>query len=515
MAKTSLLPIIGLEIHVRLKTKSKMFCACPNVDDSALPNTAICPVCTGQPGAIPAVNEEAIHLGVRAGLALHCHIPDQSNFDRKNYFYPDLPKGYQISQFDHPIAEEGWIELDVPENTIKERQHIRIGIERAHLEEDAAKNTHDGASNSTLVDFNRASVPLTEIVTKPDFRTPLEAKYFLQELQAILRAIGSSDADMEKGYMRCDANVSLLEVNEENQPTKAGYNPKIEIKNLNSFRAVERAIAYEIKRQTELHQKGEIPTSATRGWDENKGETFEQRTKENSADYRYFPEPDLPPLSLKAVRELEETKIPELPAETRARLVREWGFSHADAQFFVGREGWVDFVENVMGELGGWMEATDKSTEDSAGEILSEHKRKLAKLAGGWMTSKLTALMTAKNIEHPQDKMTAENMAEFLHLVNKGVVNSSNAQKLLELMLDTGSDPSHLLEEHNLGQKNDPKELEETVKRIIELNPDQVAQVKSGKMGVIKWFVGCVMKASEGRANPEAAEAEIKKQLGV
>ena len=508
-----LIPIIGLEIHVRLKTASKMFCACPCVSDNSAPNTAICPVCTGQPGALPSLNEEAVHLGVRAGLALGCTIPDTSHFDRKNYFYPDLPKGYQISQFDFPICLNGHVEIDVP-GGMPGREHIRIGITRAHLEEDAAKNIHDAQSKATLVDFNRASTPLLEIVSEPDIRSPLEAKLFLQELQSILRAVGSSDADMEKGFMRCDANISLLPIDENNMPLQAELNPKIEVKNLNSFRSVEHALAYEIERQGALYAQNELPVGSTRGWDEHTGQTFEQRLKENNADYRYFPEPDLPPLNLVAIRETESTRLPELPTAIRNRLMEDWGFSMDDVRFFVANEGWVDYAEHVMGELGGWMEATDDK-DVAAGELITQQKTRLAKLVGGWLTSKLAGKLAENGKTIKDVNITAEDFAEFIHLIDTNVVNSTNAQKLLALMIETGTDPSHLLEEHNLGQLSDPKVISETVARIIADNEDQVAQVKAGKLGVIKWFVGGVMKATEGRANPEQAEVEVKKQLGV
>ncbi len=492
-----MIPIIGLEIHVRLKTKSKMFCACANIDDSEAPNTAICHVCTGQPGALPAVNMEAVHLGVRAGLALNCRIPDQAHFDRKNYFYPDLPKGYQISQFDHPICIDGYLDIDVPGN-VAPRNRIRVGMTRAHLEEDAAKNTHDGSTNATLVDFNRASQPLLEIVTEPDIRTPAEARVFLQELQAILRTINSSDADMEKGFMRCDANISLLEVDDENKPLKAGYNPKVEVKNLNSFRSVERALTFEIERQLEVFNAGGVPESATRGFDENKGTTFEQRLKETTADYRYFPEPDLQPLELQAIREEERSHLPELPSAKRLRIIEEWGFTPEDARVLVANEGWSDFAEQTLGEL----LTQDKTT-------------KYAKLVSGWLSSKLTGILSAQGKTLAQANMTAENFAEFLLLISKDKINSSNAQKLLQLMVNTGADPSQLMEEHNFGQTNDPEALTKLVSELITQNPDQVAQIKAGKLPIIKWFVGVVMKSTEGRTNPEAAESEIKKQLQV
>jgi aspartyl-tRNA(Asn)/glutamyl-tRNA(Gln) amidotransferase subunit B len=511
MSDMRMIPIIGLETHVQLKTASKMFCSCPNVGDDAPPNTAICPVCTGQPGALPALNEQATALGVRAGLALNCRIPDQSAFDRKNYFYPDLPKGYQISQFTLPVAVNGYLDINVPGGEAP-RDKIRIGITRAHLEEDAAKNIH--TPDGTAVDFNRASTPLLEIVTEPDFRSPQEAKAYLQELRAILRATGVSDADMEKGQMRCDANVSLLEIDENNMPTQSFLNAKIEIKNLNSFRAVERALAYEIERQQELYASNTPPIPSTRGWDENKGTTFEQRTKETSADYRYFPEPDLPPQDLVAIREQEQARSVELPSEMRSRLVVEWWFSPADAAFFTANEGWADYAEHVMGELGAWMESTDTS-DASGGELLNDHKKKLAKLAGGWLTSKLAGLMTERNLTIKDLNITAENFAEFLHLLDTGELGSSNAQKLLALMLDTGADPSHLMEEHDLGQNMDAGALEEIVKRLVAENPDKVEQIKAGKIAVLKWFVGGIMKATEGKANPTQAEELVKKEIGM
>ncbi len=512
-----LLPIIGLECHVQLKTASKMFCSCPNVGDVAEPNSSVCPVCTGQPGALPALNAKAIELGILAGLALNCEIPDTSVFDRKNYFYPDLPKGYQISQFHLPIAEHGWMEFDVPGGT-PPRDHVRIGVTRAHLEEDAAKNVHAAGTgedaHATFVDYNRAGTPLLEIVSEPDLRTPAEAKQYLLELRAILRALGVSDADMEKGQMRCDANVSLLPIDENNMALQRELNPKIEVKNLNSFRAVERALAYEIERQTKLYETDTLPIASTRGWDEDKGETFEQRTKETSADYRYFPEPDLPPQDLVQLRERLKGRLPELPAQARTRLMDEYWFSPADAAFLVANDGWASYADKVMSELGGWLESTDDS-EKSGGELLDERKKKFAKLVGGWLTSKLAGLLAEKNWTLTDLKIDPEDFAEFIHLIDAGEINSSNAQKLLLSMAETGDDPSHLMESHNLGQNLPDDELERIVKDIVANAPDQVAQVKAGKLGVLKWFVGAVMKATEGRANPVKTEEAVKKEIGV
>ena len=506
-----MIPIIGLEVHVQLKTNSKMFCSCPNLSEDASPNTAICPVCTSQPGALPALNQRAIELGVKTGLALNCRIPDTSAFDRKNYFYPDLPKGYQISQYRLPVAVEGHLNIHIPEGEAP-RQDVKIGITRAHLEEDAAKNTH--TSTGTAVDFNRAGTPLLEIVSEPDLRTPQEAKAYLQELRGILKAIGASDADMEKGQMRCDANISLLEIDENRRPTQAFLNPKIEIKNLNSFRAVERALTYEINRQQELYDRGEVPVGSTRGWDENTGHTFEQRLKETNADYRYFPEPDLPPQDLIAIRERFTDLRVELPAEKRARLQEESQFSASDVSFFVTNEGWAEYAEHVMDELACWMEATDDS-DKSGSQLLEERKKKLSKLVGGWLTSKLAGLMAERGLTIKTLKISPEDFAEFIHLIDTGKINSANAQKLLALMVDSGTDPSHLMEDHDLGQTMDTGKLQEIIDRLARENPDQVAQVKAGKLSVLKWFVGSAMKITEGKANPAVAEELIKKAIGV
>ncbi|MFH1621422.1 MAG: Asp-tRNA(Asn)/Glu-tRNA(Gln) amidotransferase subunit GatB [Patescibacteria group bacterium] len=511
------LPIIGLEVHAQLKTESKMFCSCPNTGDEAPPNTAICPICTGQPGALPALNEKSLELGIKTALALNCQIPDKSAFDRKNYFYPDLPKGYQISQFHLPIAINGYLEFDVPGNK-PPREHVKIRIIRAHLEEDAAKNIHarggDQDEALTFVDFNRSGTPLLEIVSDADLRNPLEAKTYLQELRGILRAIGASDADMEKGQMRCDANISLLPVDDENHPLQSQLNPKVEVKNLNSFRSVEHALAYEIERQGKAYaSSGTPPVDSTRGWDEDKGMTFEQRTKETSADYRYFPEPDLPPQDLVELRERLKNRLPELPSDKRSRLGEEWGFSPSDVAFLVGNQGWAEYAEQVMGELGGWLESTD-SSDKSGGELLTEKKKRYAKLAGGWLTSKLAGLMTERSLDIANLKITAEDFAELLNIIATNQINSTNALKLLKLMLDTGTDPSHLMEEHNLGQNMSEEDLKKIVERLVEQNPDQVAQIKVGKTAVLKWFVGAVMKATEGKANPEIAEDMVKKEIG-
>lgn len=503
-------PIIGLEVHVQLKTASKLFSSDANINEGeGDPNTAMNAVSTGQPGALPALNRRALELAVKAGLAMHCEIPDTCKFDRKNYFYPDLPKGYQISQFDEPVCGKGFVDIEI-DDPHAPRLSLRVGITRAHLEEDAAKNVHSPDGSATLVDYNRAGTPLLEIVTEPDFRSPSEAKAFLQELRTLLRSIGVSDADMEKGQMRCDANISLMPVNEDGSFAQSGFNAKIEVKNLNSFRAVERALKHEIERQTDLYESHTPPVQSTRGWDENRGVTIEQRLKEGSADYRYFPEPDLPPIELTEIRERMKAEIPELPANKRQRLMEEWGFGKEDTRFFVANDGWADYAENVMSELGAWLGAMDDRDGKTGGDILDEQKKKLAKHAGGWLTSKLAGQLSERNMAIHQLKITPEDFAEFLKMLLNGDVNSANGQKLLSLMIETGTDPSHLLEEHHLGQNMDEEELRKTVQRLIDENPKQVEDFKNGKEAVLMWFVGGVMKATEGRANPEKVKALVK-----
>lgn len=492
-----------------------MFCACKNVEDGTTPNTAICPICTGQPGALPALNATAIQKGVLAGLALECTIPDQSAFDRKNYFYPDLPKGYQISQFYLPIAVSGRLSIDVLEKALPERANPRIGITRIHLEEDAAKNVHatEGLEGrpATLVDFNRAGTPLIEIVTEPDLRSSQEAKAFLQELRGLLRAIGVSQADMEKGQMRCDANISLMEVDEKGFPISQTLNPRTEIKNLNSFRAVERALEYEMQRQGALYDNGTPPIEATRGWDDQQGKTLEQRSKETSADYRYFPEPDLPPQDLTDIREAQKNNIPELPAETRNRLQKEYGFPIETSNILISQDGWLEYAEKVMGELGGWMESATEGKE--SGSDILERRKDLAKRVSGWLTSKLAGYLAEQKKTITEANITPENFAEFITIVDKGTINSTNGQKLLKLMMETGKDPSDLMETHTLGQDLESEELEKIVARNLEANPKQRDALKNGKEALAKWFVGIVMRDTEGRADPQKTEEEIKRQI--
>ncbi len=493
--------IIGLEIHLQLKTKSKMFCACSNLSDNQPPNTLVCPICLGHPGTLPTVNEEAVKQGMAMALALNCRINIHSKFDRKNYFYPDLPKGYQISQFDEPLAEDGYLMLQSNSHKTK------IGIERLHLEEDAAKNIH--RQDKTLVDFNRGGTPLAEIVTKADFRSPQEARDFLQELRLIARYLEVSDADMEKGQMRCDANISLRP-NGDNR-----YYPKTEIKNLNSFRSVFKALEYEVKRQRELWEKSNPPQfTETRGWDDNEEITVEQRSKEGSSDYRYFPEPDLPPLDIdpETIKEVK-LSLPELPDQRRARLAEEYGLNIDDVNVLVNNKIWSDFYEAVMSELRAWLFKADGAKLGSkAAQLWQENRKKIAKLAHGWLTSELFKLLPT-DWHFSELKITPENMAEFLSLIYYQKINSTAAQKILAEMFVSGDDPSHLVEKLNLGQIEDLSTLEDLVIKVVMMHPEQAEQYRQGKEALLKFFVGKVMAESGGKANPAKVEEILKKKL--
>ncbi len=511
------IPVIGMEVHVELKTKSKMFCSCVNDPELKEPNINICDVCLAHPGTLPVPNRAAIEWTVLIGQALGCNIRELSKFDRKHYFYPDLPKGYQISQYDEPIAEHGKLILEfAPEENI--RDMAEIGITRAHLEEDTAKLLHD-ASGNTLVDFNRAGTPLVEIVTDPDFKTALEAKTYCQELRSILRTLGVSDADMEKGQMRCEANISLQEAGKFEiaggvvSPV-AGYklNHKVEVKNINSFRAVERAILFEIKRQTDMLEKGETWHQQTRGWDETKGETVLQRVKENAADYRYFPEPDIPPFHPLTIA--KHVALPELPQAKRQRFAVEYGFSPADAKLLGDDVHWAAFTEGTMSELVDWLHSLPDAKGDTA-SIRENKQQKLARLAAGWITSRLMGAMKERAIDIRVLKITPENFAELVALIFTNRVNSTNAQKILADMLDAGVDldPTHVMEEKGYGQVRDTGKITEVVRDIIKKFPKQVAEFQSGKEPVIKFLIGMVMKATEGAADPVLVEKTLREEI--
>jgi aspartyl-tRNA(Asn)/glutamyl-tRNA(Gln) amidotransferase subunit B len=487
--------IIGLEIHVQLKTKSKMFCACDNTGETKPINTTICSVCTGQPGVLPVPNRQAIDWAVMAAMALDCTVPEFSKFDRKSYFYPDLPKGYQISQYDQPIGVNGSL-------TIRLGEHIhRIGLTRLHLEEDAAKLLHaDGATHS-VVDFNRTGTPLLEIVTEPDIRSPEEARVFLQELRLIMRYLGVSDADMEKGHLRCDANVSLRPRGE------AAFFPKTEIKNLNSFRSVERALVYEIERQSSLWDAG-TPDDAqsTRSWDERHSETVLQRTKEEASDYRYFPEPDIPPLNFtnEHLREIRSS-LPELPAARRMRFAEQYGLSPKDIEVLVAEKALGDYAESVVSELQAWIRSEGKVWEAEGWALIQQ--------MANWLINRYQKVLTSEKraIEHAT--VTPENFAEFVKIVCRKQITNQAAQQVLEEMERTGGDPSHIIEQKGLGQIEDEEMLNQLAQRALDENPKVVQDFRSGKEAALARLVGHVMAATQGKANPQLIQKLLREKL--
>ncbi|MFA6271713.1 MAG: Asp-tRNA(Asn)/Glu-tRNA(Gln) amidotransferase subunit GatB [Patescibacteria group bacterium] len=491
--------IIGLEIHVQLNTKSKMFCACSNNSDNAKPNTNICPICMGHPGTLPVTNQQAVDSALTAALALHCEINDYSKFDRKNYFYPDLPKGYQISQLDHPVGKEGRLIITIGD------ERKRIGITRLHMEEDAAKLMHPTGEDYSLVDFNRAGSPLIEIVTEPEIRTPAEARIFLTDLKLLLEYLEISDADMEKGNLRCDANISLRPEGERKFYTKT------EIKNMNSFRGVERALTYEIERQTKLWEAGTPPDRLiTRRWLDDQGITKEERSKEEQHDYRYFPEPDLAPLHFTDdyVRSIE-AKLPELPDEKRKRFHEELGVSYSQAVVLTYSQKIADFFEDTITELIAWVQSQeDKSVLDEKTE------KKLVQMAVNWITTELFKLIKESQIEPEKIKISPENMAELVKMVYLGEINSSAAQLVMRVMFEKGSDPSQVVEEKNLKQMNDSSEIELIVKKIVADNEKAVADFRSGNVNVLQFLVGQVMKETKGKVNPKVATTMLKEIIG-
>jgi aspartyl-tRNA(Asn)/glutamyl-tRNA(Gln) amidotransferase subunit B len=439
-------PVIGLEIHAQLKTKSKMFCSCINNPEGE-PNKHTCPVCLGHPGILPTINRRAVRMVLKTGRALGARALTHSKFDRKNYNYPDLPKGYQISQYDQPLTRGG--ELN------------KIRVRRVHLEEDTGKLLHE--EGKTLIDFNRAGTPLMELVTEPDIKTATEAKKFCQDLQNIFRYLEVSEANMEKGEMRCEVNISLK-----------GKGPKVEIKNLNSFRAVERSILYEIKRQS----KTDKIIQETRGWDESQGVTVSQRAKEEAQDYRYFPEPDLPEMEVSDWK----VSLPELPEVKAKRFLKEYKIPKDDIDILVKDKSLADYFEGVVSEL------SDKKLIKSVVNYVLKAKENYKKITG-------------------------ENLAELVEMIEKGDVSSSAADVVLREMQKTGGDPSNILKDKDLGQVSSPQELGKVVALVIKNNKKAVLDFEKGNENSIKFLVGAVMAETKGKANPEVAERILRESL--
>ncbi len=487
MEHKNYLPTIGLEIHVELKTDSKMFCSCPNDPDNSNPNSNICPVCSGHPGTLPTINRNAVLAVIKAGLAMNCQIVNNSKFDRKNYFYPDLPKGYQISQYDMPLCKNGYLMINGE----------RIRIKRIHLEEDTAKLIH--SNGNTLVDFNRAGVPLMELVTEPDINNPENIKYFVQELQNIFRYLEISDADMEKGQMRVEVNISVSDNDELGQ--------KVEIKNIGTISGAVDSAKYEIERQSKALKNNEKIIQETRGWDAIKKQTISQRIKEGEADYRYFPEPDLPVLDLNDF-DIEKIKnqMPELPRQKRERFILEYQISEKDIEIFINQRELSDFFEKIISELDSYITQND----------LGEKRIQIIKLAYNYLTSDFWSLVIENKKELKDDNqypISPENFAELIILINKEEISSRIAKDVLKKMFETKADPSHIISQLGLSQVSDSSEISSVAKEIILKNPKAVADYKSGQKNAVMFLLGQLMKEMQGRAKPDIATKVIIKEL--
>ena len=481
--------VIGLEVHSQLLTESKMFCACSAAYQESSPNTTVCAVCLGLPGALPVMNRQAVDYVIRTGLALGCEISAYTKFDRKNYPYPDLMKGYQISQYDLPIAHGGCLNVETDDG------EKPIGVTRVHLEEDVAKLFHrsdDFGEGYSLLDINRAGVPLMEIVSEPDMRSADEARGYLTQLQSILRYIGVSSANMEEGNFRCDANISV-------RPRgSAKFGAKVEIKNMNSFRAVHRALEYEAERQVRAVKEGELIVQETRGWDEATSSTFTQRTKEYAHDYRYFPEPDLPPLEISDdwVQTVRQA-LPELPSARKHRFMTQYDLSDYDAGLLTISKATADYFESVV----------------RVKQAQVDEEALFAKQVGNWILGELGRLLNETNSEVTSLKIEPKSFVELLDMVSDGTLSNNMAKDVFEDMFSSGKSPAAIAEERGLVQISDADELGDAVDEAIASNPKPVSEYLDGKEQAVRFLVGQVMKITRGKANPQLAMQLLKERL--
>jgi aspartyl-tRNA(Asn)/glutamyl-tRNA(Gln) amidotransferase subunit B len=514
-SSTEYCPVIGFEIHVQLATKSKMFGRAANNPDQTAPNVDIDEVNTGQPGTLPVANKEAVRLAAMVGLALNCKIDEFSKFDRKHYFYPDLPKGYQISQFDQPISRDGFLDILVSDSLSPavnsgtlppegERRKVlrvkRIGITRAHLEEDAGKNIHPEGLPYSLVDYNRAGAPLLEIVTEPDIESAEEARAFLTELRNIIRYLGASSCDMEKGTMRVEPNISVRKPGETTLPKY-----KVEVKNINSIKFAQAAIDFEVARQTEILKEGGTPKQVTMGWNEKSNSTVEQRSKEEANDYRYFPEPDLPILHFtpEYLDELKR-KMPELPAQKRERFKEEYGLSDADTENLINWKEMANYFEDVVSELQAWI---------VSGGAQDLKLNQLVKPAANWCLQEFSALLNT-NGKNPSDcPVSPENLAELVKMVYGGEISGSAAKQVFKVMFEKGGDPSNIVEDLGLKQVSDESAIEAALDAVIAANSKAVSDYKAGQEKSFGFLVGQAMKELKGKGNPQIINQLLKKKL--
>ncbi len=483
--------VIGLEVHVQLLTERKMFCGCSADYASAAPNTHLCPVCMALPGVLPVINEKAVEYTVMTGLALNCSIPSFSKFDRKNYPYPDLLKGYQISQYDLPLTRDGWLEIQ-----LEGEDPRRIGITRVHLEEDTARLTHrTDATGETysLVDMNRSGVPLMEIVGEPDLRSPQEARAYLVKMRQILRYIGVSKANMEEGNFRCDANISLR------PGGSSTFGAKVEVKNMNGFRAVESALHSEVERQARALDAGERILQETRGWVEGEGRTASQRSKEGADDYRYFPEPDLPPVSL-TVEQVEaiRAKLPELPDARLRRFEVEYGLSRYEASLLTEGRPRADYYERAV--------ATARVKGDAA-------FRRFAGEVANWMIGDFARLLNASGLEIDDARVAPEDLCAMIALIEDGLISGTAAKSVFEVMFQSGMAPADVVRELGLEQISGADEIGAIVERVLAANPKPVSEFRAGKQEALKFLVGQAMRESRGRANPAALTEVLSAKL--
>jgi aspartyl-tRNA(Asn)/glutamyl-tRNA(Gln) amidotransferase subunit B len=469
--------VIGLEVHVELHTASKIFCGC-STSFGAPPNTHTCPVCLGHPGVLPVLNRRALEYAMKAAMALNCEIATDSKFDRKNYFYPDSPKAYQISQYDKPVGENGWIDIEV------NGRAKRIGVTRVHLEEDAGKLTHVDGGYASLVDFNRVGTPLIEIVSEPDLRSPEEARAYLEKLKAIMLYCDVSDVKMEEGSLRCDANVSIRPFGQEKFGTRA------ELKNMNSFRGVQKGLEYEEIRQADVLDSGGQVVQETRRWDDDQGKTITMRSKEEAHDYRYFPDPDLVSMHIDDVWKARvRATIPELPDARKARYTSEFGLPSYDAEVITASKKLADFFEESL-----------QYTKD-------------AKAISNWIMGDLLGYMNANNLELTDVKITGKGLGEMIGLIEKGTISSKIAKTVFKELIETGKDPQTIVEEQGLVQISDEGAIKAIVERVVDNNPQSVADFKAGKEKAIGFLVGQIMKETKGKANPGLVNKLILESL--